>query len=121
MSCLAFVITTEAHLVYAGVRIYSNNTAEMSAIVEALSFLGRHGPVVRDACTCVFYDSKHAAYVCLGTIHARTHVELGLSCEQLLLKIQLRLRFAMQHVHSHAENLGNEYADHAAALGTFGL
>ena len=27
----------------------------------------------------------------------------------------------MQHVYSHAENLGNECADHAAALGAFGL
>ena len=27
----------------------------------------------------------------------------------------------MQRVHSHAENLGNECADHAAALGAFGL
>ena len=55
------------------------------------------------------------------TIHARTHVQLRLSCRQLLLKVQRRLRFTMQHVHSHAENLGNECADHAAALGAYGL
>ena len=34
------VVTTEAHLAYAGARIHCNSTAEMSAIVEALSFLG---------------------------------------------------------------------------------
>ena len=34
------VITTEAHLAFAGARVRSNNTAEMSASVEALSFLG---------------------------------------------------------------------------------
>ena len=27
----------------------------------------------------------------------------------------------MQHVYGHGGNLGNEYADHAAALGTYGL
>ena len=27
----------------------------------------------------------------------------------------------MQHVYGHTGNLGNECADHAAALGTFGL
>ena len=27
----------------------------------------------------------------------------------------------MQHIYSHAQNLGNECADHAAALGAFGL
>ena len=82
------------------------------------------GPAARLPVThvsCVFYDSKHAASVCLGTIHARTHVQLGLSCQQLLLKVPRRLRFTMQHVCSHVENLGNECADHAAALGAFGL
>ena len=34
------VITTEAHLAFAGARVHCNNTAEMSAMVEALSFLG---------------------------------------------------------------------------------
>ena len=115
------VITTEARLAIAGARVHSNNTAQMSAMVEALSFLGPHGPVAREAHACVFFDSKHAAGVCLGTILAGTHVQLGLSCQQFLLKVQHRPRFAMQHVYSHAENLGNECADHAAALGAFGL
>ena len=48
------VITTEAHLPFAGARNHSNNTAEMSAMVEALSFLGPHGPLAREANSCVF-------------------------------------------------------------------
>ena len=52
--CLVLVITTEAHLAFAGARVHSNKTAEMSAMVEALSFLWPHGPVVRDANSCVF-------------------------------------------------------------------
>ena len=48
------VITTEPHLAFSG-RTHSNNSAEMSAMTEALSFLG-----------------EHAAGVCLGTIQART-------------------------------------------------
>ena len=115
------VVTTEVHLAFAGARVHSNKTAEMSAIVEALSFSGPHGRVARDACSCVVYDSKHAAGVCLGTTHARSHVQLGLSCQQLLLKVQRRLRSTLQPVYSHAGNLGNECADHAAALGAFGL
>ena len=34
---------------------------------------------------------------------------------------QRKLRLTMQHVYGHNGNLGNECADHAAALGTFGL
>ena len=58
----------------------------MNAMVEALSFLGPRGPVARDTYSCIYYDSKHAAGVCLGTIHACTHVQLGLSGQQLVLK-----------------------------------
>ena len=47
------VVPTEAHLAHAGTRIQSNNTAEMSAIIEALSFLGPLGPVAWDACSCL--------------------------------------------------------------------
>ena len=39
------VITAEAHLAFSGARIHSNNTAEMTAMIEALSFLGPRGPV----------------------------------------------------------------------------
>ena len=42
------VITTEAHLAFSGARIHSNNTAEMTAMCEALSFLGPRGPVTHD-------------------------------------------------------------------------
>ena len=38
-----------------------------------------------------------------------------------MLKVQHRLRFTKQHVHGHTGNLGNECADHAAALGALGL
>ena len=30
------VVTTEAHLAYAGARTHSNNTAELSSMIEAL-------------------------------------------------------------------------------------
>ena len=50
----------------------------MTAMIEALSFLGPRGPVARDMDSFIHYDSKHAAGVCLGTIQARTHVQLAL-------------------------------------------
>ena len=42
------VITTEAHPAFSGARTHANNTAEMTAMIEALSFLGLRGPVTRD-------------------------------------------------------------------------
>ena len=48
------VITTEAGLALAGARTHSNNTAEMTAMIEALSFLGLHGPIARDTHSLFF-------------------------------------------------------------------
>ena len=63
----------------------------------------------------------HAAGICLGTIQARTCLQLALACQQSMIRVQHRLRLTMQHVYGHSRNLGNECADCAAALGTFGL
>ena len=38
------VVTTEAYLAFSGARTHSNNTAEMTATIEVLSFLGLHDP-----------------------------------------------------------------------------
>ena len=92
------VSTTEAHLAFSGERAHSNNTAEMTAMIEALSFLGSRGPVARDANS---FFLRLQTCVCLGTIHARSHVQLALACQQAMLSIQHRLRLTMQHVYGH--------------------
>ena len=55
------VITTEVHLALAGARVHTNNTAEMSAMVEAFSYLGLHGPIAREA--HAFFDFLHVVAV----------------------------------------------------------
>ena len=109
------VVTIETRPAFSGAKAPSNNTAEMTAMIEALCILGPRGTVARDVEACIYYDSKHAAGVCLGTIRARTHVQLALACQRSMLCAQHRLRLAMQHVYGHAGNLGNECPDHAAA------
>ena len=47
------VITTEAHLALSGARTHSSDTAEMTDMIEALSFLGHRGPVARDTKSCI--------------------------------------------------------------------
>ena len=68
----------------------------------------------------IYYDALYAAGLCLGTIQARTHVQLALACQRSLILAQRKLRLTMQHVYGHSGNLGSECADHAAALGTLG-
>ena len=54
------VVTTEAQLAYAGARLQTYNTAELTSVIEAPSFLPA-GPVTRGSQACIFCDSKHAA------------------------------------------------------------
>ena len=93
----------------------------MTAMIEALSFLGHMVQWLEMSNRVFYHDSPHDAGLCLGTIQARTHVQLALACQRSMLCTQHRLRLTMQHVYSHSGNLGNECADHAAALGSFGL
>ena len=47
------VVTTEAHLAFSGAETQPSNTDEMTAMIEALSYLGPHGPVARDEQSCI--------------------------------------------------------------------
>ena len=76
----------------------------MTAMIEALSFLGPRGPVTHDERSRIYDDSMHAAGICLGTIQARTHVQLALACQQSMIRVQHRLRLTMQHVYGHGGN-----------------
>ena len=49
------VVTTDSHLAFSGVRTHSNNTVEMTAMIEALAFLGPQGPVTSDEQSCIFF------------------------------------------------------------------
>ena len=106
-SCLVQSLPLRPALLYAGARLHINNTAELSSIIEALS-LPRSFRTRRPRLARIFYDSKHAANVCMGTIQSRTNEPLGGTSQQLLLQTQLRMRITMQHIYSHGQNVGDE-------------
>ena len=66
----------------------------MTAMFEALSFLSPQGPVIHDEQSRIYYDSMLATGMCLGTIQARTHVQLALACQHSMIRAQHRLRTA---------------------------
>ena len=64
------VITTETHVAYYGATRHSNNTPELTAVFEALKFLGTRGFVRADTKTRCFY-SEFATGGTLGTIQPK--------------------------------------------------
>ena len=115
------VITAEAYLTFSHARTHSNNTAEMTAMIKALSFLGPHCPVARDVSSGIYYDSTHAAGVFWHDSSPHTcPIGTRMSTVHDFRSTQTSAHHA-KGVYGHTGNLGNECADHAAALGTFDL
>ena len=94
----------------------------MTAMIEALSFLGP-----RWSCGLGMSSRVFIMTLCMLLVFAwapsrpRTHVQLAFACQRSMILSQRKLRLTMQHVYGHSGNLGNECADHAAALGTLGV
>ena len=45
----------------------------------------------------LFFDSRHAANICMGSIQSRVNLQLGLMSQKLEVKIQLRLKNTRQY------------------------
>ena len=116
------VITTEAHIAFWSARTLQQHCRN-DCHDSALSVLGHHIMALWPGMSSrVFIMILSMLMVFVwGTVQARTHVQLALACQQSMTHAQHRLRLTMQHVYGHDGKLGNECADHAAALGTFGL
>ena len=90
-------VTTEAHLAFSGARTHSNNTAEVTAMIETFSFLGFRGPVTHNEQSRISCDSMHAAGFFFGsTVQARTHVQVAFACPQSLIRVQHKLRLTTE-------------------------
>ena len=85
---------------------------------DVFTTIGHHGRVARDVESCTYQDSKHAAGVSLGTIQARTNVQLALACQRSMLCAGQATAHRATRVRSQWES---ECADHAAALRSHGL
>ena len=105
------VITDPDHTAYLGARVGSNNTAELSAIAEALLYAHEqayHRVIIRS-------DSQWAINVITGKWRPKTHHNL-INCIRSLLKFP-KGRAKLFWVKGHAGDRGNERADRLADKG----
>ena len=102
-------------------QVSTPKTLQNSDILEPLHFLSLSEPVPRGSRACMSYDCRHAANVCVGSVQSRTNVRPALTSQHLLLQVQMRVFLTPRHKKSHGVNVGNGYADHAAAFGPLGL
>ena len=105
------VSTDPQHLKYLGAQVGSNNTEELSAIIEALLFALEHeyGEVV------IHSDSKWAILMIQGIWKPKTNKDLVVLAQRLTHQCGLKVH--LQWVKGHVGVEGNELADRLANEG----
>eukprot|EP00439_Symbiodinium_sp_Y106_P076520 s645_g15.t1 len=105
------VVASSDHTAYVGATVGSNNTGEVTAIVEALLLAVEH----EYTHATVHTDSLWARNVILGKWKARTNKALVQTARRLLRRMGVRVH--IEWIKAHAGHVGNEKADKLAKLG----
>eukprot|EP00965_Chrysotila_dentata_P033808 1125168-Pleurochrysis_carterae.AAC.1 len=77
-----------------GAKLGSNNTAELSAICEALLWLRDYAP---SAAAVVRYDSEYAANIASGRFKAHKNVELARRARELYAEVASTRQLRFEH------------------------
>mmetsp|Transcript_14445 Transcript_14445/g.27795 ORF Transcript_14445/g.27795 Transcript_14445/m.27795 type:complete len:376 (+) Transcript_14445:144-1271(+) len=115
------VVTCPAHPFFVGAEVGSNNTAEMTAVVEALLYIIHEDSGSKPVYIC--HDSMLARHLCLKEKVARKNVALATKMQTLYAELTLRcgpekVRFV--HVKGHSGHKWNDVADRLAERGKSG-
>lgn len=110
---------------YLGAMVGSNNTAELTAIGEALRWLRDFGGVEKyPGRVCIRYDSEYAAKSVQGIYNGKKNVELIQHVRKFYKEVSLRRTgvhsLVWQHVKGHSNEKFNDRADLLATQGSKG-
>ena len=91
---------------FLGASVGSNNTAELSALMEASLYLLHHSS--RTARVTFYYDSKWAASMMRGHSRPKRHREMVTHARRIYHKLQTQADVKWVWIKGHTGNLGNE-------------
>ena len=114
------VVTDKHSHLHLGADEGTNNTAEASAIFEALLWLKLEAPDNSKVGAIVKYDSEYAAGMAQGKQVPTTNITLVKRMGEELAKVRTKRRVTFEHVYGHVGIHGNEIADRLAARGATG-
>lgn len=114
------VVLDKASSSYMNAKVCSNNTAELTAIGEALLWLRDYGGAYPGV-AIIRYDSEYAAKSIRGIFNGNKNTELIVYIRNLLREVQAKGRtLAWEHVKGHSGDEMNDRADYLAGVGASG-
>ena len=108
------VLTDPQHARWLGAKVGSNNTGELTAILEGAVW-AFHNPTVQ--AVDFRYDSKYAAKLAAGEWEPTANLLLAAAGRQAIKQLQSRVAVTFTHVKAHTGEIWNERADRLAGSG----
>ena len=105
------VITDPSDSAFIGAKVGSNNTAELTAIAEALRWLLIEGG---NRSAIIHTDSQYAGNLATGNWKAKANKELVGTVQKLWQEVSALRELKWSHVRAHRGHRWNERADHLA-------
>ena len=102
---------------YLGAEQASNNTGELTAIAEALTWLKEECPGPADTPAEIIYDSRYAADLTLGVTEPHANHTLAQQCHALYRAVTRTRPLSFRWVKGHSNVPGNDKADELADKG----
>ena len=99
----------------------SLNTAEISAMLEALLWLETEAPGGHVHPATIYYDSSYAFQAVTGSSLPEENVALVFQARAIWQRVSALREISIVHVKGHSGNVGNDHADHLAGKGASGL
>ena len=113
------VVLNKCSPFYMNATVGSNNTAELSAIGEALLWVRDYGLVHKGSVT-IRYDSEYAAKSVQGIFNGKKNSELIEYIRRVLRVLDYSHQIKWEHVKGHSNNPMNDRADELAGRGARG-
>ena len=102
---------------FLGAEQASNNTGELTAIAEALTWLKDECPGPPDTPAEIIYDSRYAADLTLGVTEPHANPTLAQTCHALYRTVSRTRPLSFRWVKGHSNIPGNDKADELADKG----
>ena len=105
---------------WVGAESETNNTGELTAMIEALLWLESEAPGPPEVHATILYDSTYAHASVTSQSNPTTNEKLVAKSRAIFERVSRIRPFDFVYVRGHSGNLGNNHADRLAGLGTTG-